>query len=262
MIVDYNYKINIRLKNTKPVQLKDLATLFTGIENEFNANLSKSDAQTSLAISEVKPGSQIFTLIALVASDCMFPHLNQEVLLGFYDYLTTLLSEFSNIGNKTKEELLPQYSKKNCQNIQNIAQAFQNDFGLEIEMNITQNNEEIRKVTIPNKQGFAIYSNASKLITMHNEIKNNTFSNKLLYFYQTQNSSQSKGDKVIIKEFDKNAKKIEFATPTLKQSVIGTKDNFYKHLYRASGYVNYQNNKIKSYTVTDIEIVNQEESNE
>ena len=251
---DYNYKINIRLKNTKPIQLKDLATLFCGIENEFNANLGKKftlkmpDTQTSLAISGVKPGSQIFTIVALVAADCMIPYLNQDVLIGFYDYLVTLLEDFS--YNHERSELIPQYNKKACQDVQNIAQVFQNDFGMEMEINISQDNNEIKKVLIPNKQGFVIYSNATKQIAMYNEIKNNTFKDKL------------KGDKVIIKEFSNKAKKIEFASATLKQSVIGTKDNFYKHLYRASGYVNYQNEKIKSYTVTDIEIVDQEEANE
>lgn len=265
---DYNYEINIRLKNTKPVQLKDLSILFAGIENEFNANLGKKfdlkmpNCQTNLAISAVKPGSQIFTIVALVASDCMTPYLNYEVLVGFYDYLVTLLNDFSPKDQNEKPSLLPQYTKKNCQDVQNISQIFQNDFGMELEINITQNNQEIKKVTFPSKQGFAIYSNATEQIAMYNEIKNNTFTDKLLYFYQTQNSSQSKGDKVIIKEFSDKAKKIEFASATLKQSVIGTKDNFYKHLYRASGYVNYQNDKIKSYTVTDIEVVNQEDKNE
>ncbi len=242
--------------------------MFAGIENEFNTNLGKKfdlkmpNCQTNLAISAVKPGSQIFTIVALVASDCMTPYLNYEVLVGFYNYLVTLLNDFSNKNEDEQSSLYPQYTRKNCQDVQNISQIFQNDFGMELEMNICKDSQEIKKITIPSKQGFAIYSNATKQIDMYNEIKNNTFENKLMYFYQTQNSSQSKGDKVIIKEFSEKAKKIEFGSTILKQSVIGTKDNFYKHLYRASGYVNYQNDKIKSYTVTDIEVVNQEDENE
>ena len=53
---------------------------------------------------------------------------------------------------------------------------------MELEINITQNNQEIKKVTFPSKQGFAIYSNATEQIAMYNEIKNNTFTDKLLYF--------------------------------------------------------------------------------
>ena len=185
---DYNYEINIRLKNTKPVQLKDLSILFAGIENEFNANLGKKfdlkmpNCQTNLAISAVNRGSQIFTIVALVASDCMTPYLNYEVLVGFYDYLVTLLNDFSPKDQNEKPSLLPQYTKKNCQDVQNISQIFQNDFGMELEINITQNNQEIKKVTFPSKQGFAIYSNATEQIAMYNEIKNNTFTDKLLYF--------------------------------------------------------------------------------
>ena len=145
---DYNYKINIRLKNTKPIQLKDLATLFCGIENEFNANLGKKftltmpNIQTSLAISGVKQGSQIFTIVALVAADCIIPYLNQDVLISFYDYLVTLLKDFS--YNQELSELMPQYNKKACQDVQNIAQVFQKDFGMEMEINISQDNNEIK----------------------------------------------------------------------------------------------------------------------
>lgn len=253
---EFAYKINIRIKNTKPVKLENLTTFFEGIENEYKSNLGKKfhlnmpDCETNLALAEVKPGSQIFTIVALVAADCLLPHLNQQVLVSFFDYITALLDDFADENNSNRVE---QHSKKECQNVQDIAKLYQHDFGLEIEMNVCDNQSVIKSVTVSKHKGVQIYKQATNQIQKLNSIKNNAFTGKLLYFYQTQNSQQSKGDKVIISSFSDKAKKIEFATPALKQEVIGMEENFYKHIYRASGYINYQNDKIKSYTVTEIE---------
>lgn len=260
---NFEYRINIRLKNTKPIKLADLSSLFNGIENEYWDALGKSfelqipTSATSLAISEVKPGSQIFTIVALVAADCLFPQMNQAVILSFYDYLVNLLSDFRD----NKPENINKYSKRNCKNTENITSLYTNDFGMSMEISAYQNNLKIKEHQIANKDGMAINTNATRRLDELNETKAEAFEGRLMYFHQTQNTSKSTGDKVIIKEFSEQAKKIEFATPVLKEKVIGTKDNFYKHLYRANGFVNYQQGKIKSYKVTEIEVVRDGEYN-
>ncbi len=255
---EFEYKINIRIKNSKPVPIQNLSQFFSALENEYNNGLEKNfilklpDASTRLAISEVKQGSQIFTIVALVAADCLFPIYNEEILVPFFDYINTLFQDFKN--NKQLEK----YNKKNCKNVKDASEIFTNDFNLSLEMSVAKRNNEIKKIEFSNKQGNTIYNNASAQLQLLNTTKRDAFTDKLMYFHQTQNTTKSAGDRVIIKEFNEKPKKIEFATPTLKHSVIGRNDNFYKNLYRASGYINYKDGKVQSYTVTKIDTIKKE----
>ncbi len=255
---EFEYKINIRIKNSKPVPLQSLSQFFSALEDEYTSGIDKNfklkipKASTKLAISEVKQGSQIFTIVALVAADCLFPIYNEEILVPFFDYINTLFQDF-----KEKKEL-EKYNRKNCKNAKDASEIFTNDFNLSLEMSVSRRNNEIKRTEISNKQGNTIYNNAYAQLQLLNETKRDTFTDKLMYFHQTQNTTKSAGDRVIIKEFNEKPKKIEFATPTLKQSVIGRDDNFYKNLYRASGYINYKGGKVQSYTVTKIDTVKNE----
>lgn len=262
--MEKSYEINIHIKNSVPIQLEDIALFFKGINQEYNLNLGKAyelnmpDIETKLAISAVKPGSQIFTIVAVVSADCLFPYLNQEILVSFFKYIKTLLNDFAELEKLDKEK----YSKKTCQNVVDISNLYEKDFDLDIEFEINENNTIIDYSYISNKQGNKIHNKATELIMLHDEITNNQFEDKLLFFYQTQNSNRSAGDKVIIGDFSDKAKKIEFISPSLKESIINNKENFFRYLYRASGYVNYQEGKIKSYTITKIERTSEKVVNE
>lgn len=255
---EFTYQINIRIKNSKPVPMQNLSQFFAALEDEYSSGLGKTfnlqfpDAETKLAISQVNSGSQIYTIVALVAADCLFPLYNEQILVSFYDYIMTILNDFN------EKWQLEKYNKRNCKNVKDVTELFKNDFNLELEFDIKNTNEEIKKNKISHATGKTIYDNAVQQLAFLDETKRDTFNDKLLYFHQTQNTPKSTGDRVIIKDFDERPKKIEFASSMLKQSVIGTKDNFYNNLYRASGYINYKGTKIQSYTVTKINVVRNE----
>ena len=93
--MEKEYKLSVHFVNSKPIKIKNITAFFSAIENEYNTQLGKNlnlqfeDCETELAISEVKPGSQIFDIVAIVSS-CVYPQYNEKILVDLFEYITTL----------------------------------------------------------------------------------------------------------------------------------------------------------------------------
>lgn len=260
----HKYKITVHIINSQPVKVKNLVAFFGAIENEYNTQLGKAfklnfeNCPTELAVSEVKSGSQIFEIIAVVGA-CTFPALNEEVLLSLFNYMKAIFKDFSDTSKKDLEK----YDKNSCKNVANVTQLFLDDYKLMLEMNIFDKNNEVKEIKIDNQTGRTISNNAILRIQELDKQDNEKFENAHLIFFQTRNDKKSStGDRVIISSIDSKPHKVSFMDNEIKKKLLNSKENIYKALYKANGYVKYKGEKIHEYVVYEMSILRDGENND
>lgn len=254
--MNYQYKAQIHIKNTRPIKVENLIAFFAAIQKEYNSSVGHDyqkhidDSTPELAISQIKPGSQIYELI-IVSSLVLYPEILQYTIVDFFIYLQKFLNKF-----ETEEIDNLNCTRKECKHVKDITGLFADDGNLCLEIETMKNNQPIKKIEISNKQGIAYREKAITKLQMLTAQKINSFENVLFQFFQTRNvNGSSPGDKAIIPSISEKPYKILFNNNELKRTILEDNTNIFKNIYRASGTVEYVGEKVKIYNIERLELV-------
>lgn len=229
--MDKHALLKIEIKNSKPVDLLELATSYNSFADEYKRYMSRScDENISddirLYIKEIKSGSIITDLIAMSPVSLPFIE-NYNTIIGFGEYLK---SAFDYLTNKSDKK--PYLEKINYENLANIVDPIAKDGSSQINCSTIVNGNLTVNINIDSLAANAVQNVASREIKNLKEPTTGYHDSVLLYWYQARNDKNSTtGDKAIIESISKIPIKTIFAHSGIKAKMIHDAENPFTHAY-------------------------------
>ncbi|PLX66459.1 MAG: hypothetical protein C0602_12440 [Denitrovibrio sp.] len=223
--IDYNNKIEIVYKTSKPIEIISFANSIRDISNSFQYHVSKELKQVNinsqLFIKEVRAGSVELDLVAyaLPLLHIVYEH---GILVN---WATTLKTTIDFI--KTCSKIPEFFDKREEKYIKNIVSPIAQDKSLQLFFNAYNGANVTYNFNINHDDASSIISKTPSI--QEDNTENGYMYKQMLKWYQTKfDLKATTGDKAIVESISKKPKKIIFANETIKKSLTSRDDRFEK----------------------------------
>lgn len=221
MEIDFNTKLQITIKNRKPVVLTDLTLSLLAINQQFQRFIESEtnqdyDASSELYIKEVRTGSIIVELVT--QSLPILP------LVWSGGSLTEWVTQAQNIitwlldksANKPKD-----LSKKDLQQWQSILNPIVKDHGSQLNFTVSDGGQVINQFFINSDDAEKAQLNINNKLKELEEPNDHIQTKKVMVWYQTKFDRESHtGDKVVIEAISKKPVKVVFENNAVKEKML------------------------------------------
>lgn len=209
-------RLTIEIKNSRPVELLELAQSFQSFADEYKRHLLKQEVppiadDIKLYIKEIKSGSIITDLVALSTVALPFVE-NANTLIDFGNYLQ---AAFDFLTGKSDKK--PPLEKVNYENLARFLEPIAKDNASQINCNTVINGNVTLTINIDSTAANAAQNVATREIKALKEPTTGFKEKVLLYWYQARNDPKSTtGDKAIIESIHNGPVKAMFANAGIK----------------------------------------------
>lgn len=223
-----DYSLQLKIDNKKPLELNELTNSLNSLAKEYDCfakeefGLSRTDRK--LEIKSLKEGSLIIDLCSIAIPVMQ----DANVIFKFGEHLINALNYF--VGkNNTKQS----YSKRTCDNLNNLINLIANDNGSNINISIN-GNDNTTPILIGNYDDIACNAAQNKINKYRESLlEEEPLVQRKQAFYWISASffdnkdefskSNNSSDKGIIEKIDKNPRKVIFENDSDK--ILITKYN-------------------------------------
>ena len=245
-------KLTIEIKNSRPVELLELAQSFQSFADEYKRHLLKKEEpqiadDIKLYIKEIKSGSIITDLVALSTMSLPFVE-NTNSIIDFAGYLK---NAYDFLTGKTDKK--PMLEKANYENLSRILEPIAKDNASQINCSTVINGNVILTLNIDSTAANAAQNMATREIIALKEPTTGFKEKVLLYWYQARNDPKSTtGDKAIIESIHKWPVKAMFANAGIKAKMLLDAENPFIHAFVVDVAVETINDKPAFYKIIDV----------
>ncbi len=254
MEIDYNNKLEITIKNEKPVVLTDLTLSLLGVSQQFHKFIESETTPdykigSELLIKEVRSGSIVVELIA------------QAMPILPLVWTGGALSEWVKQAQAIVSWLLGKLdsppkdvSKNDLKQWNSILEPVAKDNASQLNFTVSDNSTVINQFIINSQEANAAQNRIQREIEQYDEPEEHIQKRRVMVWYQTKFDSESHtGDKAIIESISKRAVKVIFENNAVKESILKGNANsskpWHQLAYIVDVEVQYINNEPKVYTV-------------
>lgn len=252
--IDFSKKLEITIRNEKPVVLTDLTLSLLAFTQQYQqfieAETSEEyQAATELYIKEVKSGSIIVELVA------------QAMPILPLIWAGGSLSEWVDRAKAIVEWLLGkvdipprEITKNDLKQWHSIVEPVAKDGGSQLNISVSDNGVVINQLFINSQEAGAVQNNIKRHLEEMQSPDDHVQRRKVMYWYQSRFDVQSDtGDKAIIEDISKKGVKIIFDNNAVKESMLAGDSRFKKPWHKLAYIVDVQVQTIhgvpKLYTV-------------
>ncbi|MFC1602897.1 hypothetical protein ACFL3U_04975 [Pseudomonadota bacterium] len=237
MEIDFNSKLEITIKNEKPVVLTDLTLSLLGVNQQFQCFLeseTNEDYQpsTELYIKEVRSGSIVVELVAI--SMPIVPLIWEGGPLSQWaTQAQAMINWFlGKVKNPPKD-----VTKNDLKQWNSILEPVAKDASSQLNISVTDNAKVINQIFINSQEANASQNKIMRELESFDDPDEHIQKRKVMVWYQTKFDTESHtGDKVIIEAISKKAVKVIFENNAVKESILKG-DNRYKKPWHKLAYV-------------------------
>jgi hypothetical protein len=254
MEINFNDKLEITIKNEKPVVLTDLTLSLLSVNQQFQRFLESETNQdyqpnTELYIKEVRSGSIVVELVALAMpiiplvweGGPLTEWVNQAKAI-----LDWLLAK---TDNKPKDLAKTDYKQWNS-----ILEPVAKDFASQLNFSVSDNGRVINQFFINSSEASEAQNRIRRELEKIDEPDDHVHKNKVMTWYQTKFDAESHtGDKAVIESITKKPLKVIFENSAVKESMLKGDARFAKPWHELAYLVDVEvqtiNGAPKVYTV-------------
>ncbi len=251
---DFGKKLEIKIKNSKPIVLTDLTLSLLGISLQFQRFIESETNQdyqvgAELFVKEVRKGSIVVELVA------------QAMPILPLVWSGGSLSEWVNFSKATIDWLLGKVStppkdmtKQDLKQWHNILEPVAKDSASQFNISASENAVVINQFFIDSQQANAAQNAIQRHISQLEEPNEHIHKNRVMCWYQTKFDSDSHtGDKATIEDISKKPLKVIFENNTVKESMLAGDSRFDKPWHKLAFVVDVEvqtiNGQPKAYTI-------------
>ena len=254
MEIDFNNKLEVTIKNEKPVVLTDLTMSLLGVNQQFQRFLETETNQdyqpsTELYIKEVRSGSIIVELVALAMP--IVPliweggPLSQWVLQA-----EAIVHWFLGKLDTPPKDL----SKNDLKQWNSILEPVAKDNGSQLNLTVSDGGKVINQFFINSQEANAAQNQIQREIENLEDPDEHIQKRKVMVWYQTKFDTESHtGDKAIIEAISKKAVKVIFENNAVKEAMLKGDERYSKPWHKLAYIVDVEvqtvNGSPKLYTV-------------
>lgn len=254
MGIDFNNKLEITIKNEKPVVLTDLTMSLLGVNQQFQRFLETETNQdyqpsTELYIKEVRSGSIVVELVALAMP--IVPLIWEGGALSQWvtqaeDIVLWLLGKLSASPKDLTKNDLKQWNS--------ILEPVAKDNGSQLNFTVSDGSKVINQFFINSQEANAAQNQIQRKIDNFEDPDEHIQKRKIMVWYQTKFDSESHtGDKAIIEAISKKAVKVIFDNNAVKEAMLRGDERYSKPWHKLAYIVDVEvqtvNGTPKLYTV-------------
>lgn len=221
MEINFNDKLEITIRNEKPVVLTDLTLSLLAVNQQFQRFLESKtnhDYQTSteLYIKEVRSGSIVVELVALAmpiiplvwTGGPLNEWMNQAKAI-----LDWLLAK---TANKPKDLAKADYNQWNS-----ILEPVAKDSASQLNFSVSDNGRVINQFFINSSQANEAQNRIKRELAKIDEPEDHVHKKKVMTWYQTKFDAESHtGDKAVIESITKKPLKVIFDNNAVKEAML------------------------------------------
>lgn len=255
--------IELRIENTRPVDLVEFSKSLTALANEFvvyanRDGANKDEKQARLYIHEVRKGSIIVELIEYVMATGIPLFDAANTLIQFHGYIGGLLDKLT--ANKKAE--LNNVPNNELSNIHSFLTPIVTDGNATINISIT--NGDNSPIIIDSIQARKAQNCVTTMLAERSTVvASNVYNDMLLTFEQVKKdkNDMTKSNKGRIDALSDKAMIITFATQELKEQILYGEHNPLQSIFVVNVEVQTVGGVPKAYKVTDLSDIMPIESN-
>ncbi len=250
--MDGSSRLSIEIKNSRPVELLELAQSFQSFADEYKRHLLKQEEppiadDIKLFIKEIKSGSIITDLVALSTVALPFVE-NANSIIGFGSYLKNAYDYLTG-----KSDQKPELEKANYENLARFLEPIAKDSASQVNCSTIINGNVTLTSNIDSSAANAAQNVATREIKALREPTTGFKEKVLLYWYQARNDPKStSGDKAIIESIHNGPVKAMFAHSGIKAKMLLNSENPFIHAFVVDVAVETINEKPAFYKIIDV----------
>ena len=219
-----NAMLQVRINNTKPIDLIDYAQSMLNLGSEYSSFINKTDIHLSsedikLYVKEIRTGSIITELVAIAPS-----------LIPFMDHIKVSFDYLLGKGSKPKD-----LDKDGLKRISKFIEPIANDSGSILQLDASNNHGEIH-IHLNSEGANAIQNRAHKELEKMKEPVIGLHKQVVLYWSQARNDNK-KGDKAVIESISEKEVKVVYDSEDLKYRMIYEQPHIFDTAYVVDVYV-------------------------
>lgn len=252
--LDFNNKLEVTIRNEKPVVLADLTLSLLGISQQYQKFVESETNQdyqagAELYIKEVRKGSIVVELIAQVMP--IVPLI----------WSGGSLNEWLNCAKSTIEWLLgkaknppKEMSKQDFKQWHSILEPVAKDSASQLNITVSDGGVNINQFYINSQEANAAQNEIKKQLHSLESPEEHIQKRRVMYWNQTKFDSESNtGDKAIIESITKRPVKVIFENAAVKDAILAGSNNYVKPWQKLAYLVDVEvqtiNNQPKAYTI-------------
>ena len=221
MEIDFNNKLEITIKNERPIVLTDLTLSLLGINQQFQKFLESETNQdyqpsTELFIKEVRSGSIIVELVAM----CMpiVPLVwDGGPLKEWVNQAQAMILWFLGKVKSPPREI----QKNDLNQWKSILEPIAKDNGSQLNISVSDGGKVINQVFINSEQANAAQNRIKRELDKFDDPDDHIQKRKVMVWYQTKfDAGSHTGDKAIIEAISKKPVKVIFENSALKEAIL------------------------------------------
>lgn len=239
--IDFNKKLEIKIKNNKPVNLTDLTVSLLDLSAQFQRFIEREatdeyDISSELLIKEVRSGSIIIELMTKAAP--LVPLFWEGGSL--YQWVNSSTSVIDWFLGKLKNPP-HEMSKKDLKQWQNIMEPVAKDSGSQLIISASDNSTIINQLIVSSEQANAAQNFINRRLESIDEPSDHVHSKKVLVWYQTKFDVNSEtGDKAIVEDIRRSPVKVIFQNNTVKEAMLHGHNKFNKQWHELAYVVDLE----------------------
>lgn len=219
-VIGDDMQLVIELKNGEPVELLDFANSMIGAGNEYahylnKEGLSNSVTDTKLYIKEIRPGSIVATLGAIL-----------PIAIPLFDQFNTIHSFASHLkitlqwlAHKKGDK--PDMDKITLRNLNKLVTPVANDAAAQLNIGEFVNNGTVNVFHISSTEANAIQNNVKKELKLEDKVVTGPHENVALYWDVATNSNKSRAvERARIDSIYNHPVKVSFDDEDLRRQML------------------------------------------
>lgn len=238
----------VKISNSEPILLEDLALSMKSLSDEYNS-FAKKDAvaietKSVLYVKQITKGSIDIELIELGAACLLFSDFN--TIFEFIKHIGWLFN--SVLKNKPESKTI---DIKTLERLSDIMEPIKKDRNSSISFNIKELNNKGNLYVFNSNEAERIVNNseALKRESLIEEKDSRTKNNVLLYFEQTSTQSKKQANKGVIESVSKRALNVIFENDNLKEEILFSSENPLTKAYQVDVEILTIDNKPHTYKI-------------
>jgi hypothetical protein len=235
-------KLTISIEYEKPIPLAEFSTSLESWNNQYKKH---SKSEDFLLIKEIRQGSIIIDLVPCVMSVID----NLGTVCTFFDRVKTV---YDWLKNKKGDK--PSMDIEDCVDVQRTVAPIAHHEKSKINISINGNNNNVYVLDSNDVKNIRDSANEEKLRLESKSVveSNNSYNNVLLRLIQLKyDDKDNKSSTGIIGDVDKKAHPILFAKG-IKNNILHNQKNPFLQGYLVNAKVSKKDEKIVSYTITEV----------
>ena len=246
-------KLVLTIKNSRPVDVRDLAECMLGVSNEYQRYVEKElglpPVDAGLYVKDVRSGSIITELVGLTSS--LLPYMEDiNTLVAFGGGLVVLLNWLA--GNKVDRPAV--IEKKTLENIMDIVDPIAKDAKGSFRIDTVNVNGEISvHYHFHSPEANTIQNNARREIEILKVPLVGVRNKVLLHWDQAKNqTSNTVGDKAIIESISQKPIRVTFENEELKKKMLFERPYPFQDYFLVDVFVETVEDVPKMYKIIDV----------